>query len=177
MSSNNTEVMGLVNKVLGAADQPVFSVLGTLLQFVSTPEQNRARLSVMLGGIPARTVVPLHSHADTEIFYLLQGSMEVFQDDGTSSGWQTAKPGDVVTIAGGVKHALRNQGEIAVSTILVTQEQVHRFFLELGEQLKPGASPAAPTPEVMQRLFEVAARYGYWLGSPAENAAIGISLG
>jgi quercetin dioxygenase-like cupin family protein len=175
--SSTVEVGRLVNKVLSARDQPVWSVLGTLLQFVSTPEQNRANLSVMLGGVPARAVVPLHSHTDPEVFYLLQGSLEVFQDNGTHSSWQTAKPGDVVTIAGGVKHALRNPGEIAVSTILVTQEQVYRFFLELGEPLNPGASPAVPTPEVMQHLFEVAARYGYWIGSPSENAAIGISLG
>jgi hypothetical protein len=29
----------------------------------------------------------------------------------------------------------------------------------------------------MQKLFEVAARYEYWIGSPSENAAIGINLG
>jgi hypothetical protein len=41
----------------------------------------------------------------------------------------------------------------------------------------PDAPPPVPKPEVMQRLFEVAARYQYWLGSPADNAAIGINLG
>jgi hypothetical protein len=29
----------------------------------------------------------------------------------------------------------------------------------------------------MQKLFEVAARYNYWIGSPAENASIGIQVG
>ena len=175
--SSTTKVRGVVNKVLSAADQPAFSVVGTVLQFLSTPEQNRANLSVMLGGIPARAVVPLHSHADPEIFYLLQGSLEVFQDDGTYSAWQIAKPGDVMAIAGGVKHALRNPEEIPVSAILVTQEQLCRFFLELGERLEPGASALLPSPEVMQQFFQVAARYGYWIGSPSENAAIGINIG
>ena len=80
--SRTTDVSGLVNAVTGAASQPVFSVVGTLLQFISPPEQNRGNLSVMIGGIPARAVIPLHSHSDPEVFYVLEGSMEVFQDDG-----------------------------------------------------------------------------------------------
>ena len=80
--SRTTDVSGLVNAVTGAASQPVFSVVGTLLQFISPPEQNRGNLSVIIGGIPARAVIPLHSHSDPEVFYVLEGSMEVFQDDG-----------------------------------------------------------------------------------------------
>ena len=62
-------------------------------------------------------------------------------------------------------------------TVLVSDGQPYRFFLELAEPFAPGATPPGPTPEVMQRLFEVAARYHYWIGSPADNAAIGINLG
>ena len=175
--SGTPDVAGLLNTVIGVANQPMFSVVGTLLQFISTPEQNRANLSVMIGGIPARAVIPLHSHADPEVFYVLAGSMEVFQDDGISSGWQAATVGDVVTIAGGVKHAFRNPGATAVSTVLVSQEQLYRFLSELAEPLEAGDSPPVPTPEVMQHLFEVAERYQYWIGSPSENAGIGLTVG
>ena len=168
---------GLLNPVVRTTDTQLFAVVGTLLQFVSTPDQSGANLSVMRGGVPPHAVVPLHSHADPEIFYLTEGTMEVFQNDGTSSGWQTAGPGDVVTIAGGVKHALRNPGSEPVMTVLVSEGQLYRFFQELAQPLAPGASPPAPTPEIMQRLFEVSARYQYWIGSPADNASIGINLG
>ena len=166
-----------VNRIVRTAVEPMYSVVGTLLQFVSTPEQNGADVSVMRGGVPAGAVVPLHSHADAEIFYVTEGSMEVFQDDGQSSGWQTAGVGDVVTIAGGVKHALRNPGSSAAMSVLVSQGQLYRFFRELAEPLDAGAAPPVPSPEVMRKLFEVAARYQYWIGSPGENAAIGIRLG
>jgi hypothetical protein len=33
-----------------------------------------------------------------------------------------------------------------------------------------------PTGEELERFARVAADYGYWLGSPSENAIIGISL-
>ena len=39
------------------------------------------------------------------------------------------------------------------------------------------AGGGAPTPDDLQRLFEVSRAYGYWRGSPADNAAVGISLG
>jgi len=164
----------LMNSVVHATEQPTYAVVGTLLQFVSTPERNGGNLSVMRGLIPPRTIIPLHSHPSPEVFYVLEGVMEVFQQDGDASGWQTATIGDVVTIAGGVKHALRNSGDTAVTSILVGDGQLERFFHELAVPLGPGEAPPVPTPEVMQKLFEVAARYKYWIGSPQDNASIGI---
>ena len=57
----------LMNSVVHAAEQPTYAVVGTLLQFVSTPERNGGNLSVMRGGIPPRTIIPLHSHASPEV--------------------------------------------------------------------------------------------------------------
>ncbi len=173
MSSNPRLAL---DTIVRASEQPMFAVVGTLLQFVSIPEQNRANLSVMRGGIPAGAVVPLHSHSSPEIFYLIEGQLEVFQEQGASSGWRPAGVGDVVTVAGGVKHALRNPGSTLALTVLISDEQLYRFFKELAEPLASGSGPPPPTPAVMQKLFEVAARYNYWIGTPPENAAIGIHL-
>jgi quercetin dioxygenase-like cupin family protein len=168
---------GFLNPTVRTADEPMFTVLGILLQFVSTPDQNRGNLSVMRSGIPPGAVIPLHRHTDAEIFYVTEGTMEIFQDDGISSGWQTGNTGEVVTIAGGVKHAVRNPGPTMAMAVLVSGREVYRFFRELAEPLDPSASPLPPNPEVLHRLFEVAARYQFWMGSPSENAAIGIHLG
>jgi hypothetical protein len=107
----------------------------------------------------------------------MEGTLDVFQDEGKSPEWQTATVGDVVTVAGGVKHALRNPGSTLVMTILISDEQLYRFLRELAEPLDPASGPRSLTPAVMQKLFEVSARYKYWIGSPAENASIGIRLG
>jgi quercetin dioxygenase-like cupin family protein len=79
--------------VVASEKQQRFAVVGTLLQFVSTPEQSHSKIAVMRGGIPAGAVIQLHSHADPEIFFILSGSMEVFQDNGESQGWAKAGPG------------------------------------------------------------------------------------
>jgi quercetin dioxygenase-like cupin family protein len=168
---------GFLNPTVRTADEPMFTVLGILLQFVSTPDQNRGNLSVMRSGIPPGAVIPLHRHTDAEIFYVTEGTMEVFQDDGISSGWQTGKTGEVVTIAGGAKHAVRNPGSTMAMAVLVSGRELYWFFRELAKPLDPSASPQPPNPEALERLFEVAARYQYWMGSPSENAAVGIHLG
>src|SRR5579862_5900463 len=66
------------------SEQQTFIVLGVLLQFLSTPEQINDQIGVMRGTVPPGVVIPLHSHADPEIFYVLNGSLEVFQAEGPS---------------------------------------------------------------------------------------------
>jgi quercetin dioxygenase-like cupin family protein len=159
-----------------AVEQQTFIVLGVLLQFLSTPEQINDQISVMRGTVPSGIVIPLHSHADPEIFYVLDGSLEVFQAEGPSNGWRTVNAGDVVSIPGDVKHALRNTAPSPVTSITVSKQELYNFFRELARPFDPNKPPAPPNPEEMQQLFSVAKKYEYWLASPEENAAIGISL-
>jgi quercetin dioxygenase-like cupin family protein len=172
--SDGTELVG--GLAICAAAEPFFAVVGTVLQFVSTPEQCGADLSVMRCGIPAGAVIPIHSHSDPEVFYLLEGSVDVFQDSGTFAGWRTASGGDVVTISGGIRHALRNPNPRPVITVLISQSKLYRFFRELAQPINPGDQPPRPSPAVMESLFALAARYSFWIGSPSENAAIGLSV-
>src|SRR5258707_2456038 len=157
-------------------EQQTFIVLGVLLQFLCTPEQINDQISVMRGTVPPGVVIPLHSHADPETFYVLDGSLEVFQAEGPSAGWQTVNAGEVVSIPGNVRHALRNTSPSPITSITVSKQELYSFFRELAQPFDPHKPPVPPTPEPMQQLFKVTEKYKYWLGPPAENAAIGISL-
>src|ERR1700692_4750553 len=99
------------------AEEQTFIVLGVLLQFLSTPEEINDEISVMRGTIPSGVVIPLHRHADPEIFYVLNGWLEVFQAQGPSEGWQTVNPGEVVSIPLNVRHALRNTAPGPITSI------------------------------------------------------------
>jgi quercetin dioxygenase-like cupin family protein len=153
-------------------EEQTFIVLGVLLQFLSTPEQINDQISMMRGTVPSGVVIPLHSHADPEIFYVLNGSLEVFQ----AEGWQTVTAGEVVSIPGNVRHAVRNTSPSPITLITVSKQELYSFFRELARPFDPNRPPAPPTPEEMQQLFNVAEKYEYWLASRDENAAIGISL-
>jgi quercetin dioxygenase-like cupin family protein len=158
------------------AEEQTFIVLGVLLQFLSTPEQINDQICVMRGTVPSGVQIPLHSHADPEIFYVLNGSIEVFQAEGPSAGWQIVTAGEVVSIPGNVRHALRNTSPGPITLITVSKQELYSFFRELARPFDPNRPPAPPTPEEIQQLLSVAEKYEYWLASPDENATIGISL-
>lgn len=60
--------------------------------------------------------------------------------------------------------------------LIVTTPRLGAFFLEVGRPVEPDRGSAPPSPEDFKRLAEAAERYKHWLGSPEENAAIGIVI-
>ena len=154
-----------------------FNTFGVLLNFLVTPAETGHEVSLFKGILPPGVVIPLHSHAEPEVFYVLEGSLEVYRESGQPQGWSTPRPAGVVAIPGNVKHALRNTSSTPTTVLLVTQEELYNFFRSIAKPFEAGQLPAPPSPEDMQQLFAVAAKYHYWMGSPEENATIGISLG
>jgi quercetin dioxygenase-like cupin family protein len=54
-------------------------------------------------------VVPLHSHADRETFFVLSGEMQ--GHDGNAGAWRTVRVGEVFDATDGLRHAWRNAGD------------------------------------------------------------------
>jgi quercetin dioxygenase-like cupin family protein len=149
---------------------------GTLFEFLASPDETLSEICLIRGTFPSGVAVPLHSHSDVELFYILEGSIEVFQFGNGTHGWVSFGPGDVVSISGKVKHALRNSSPLPATLVLVTTSKLYSFFREVTKPVDRDHTAKPPTPEKMEKVFETAARYGYWMGSPEENAAIGLIL-
>ena len=149
---------------------------GTLFEFLASPHEAGSDICLIRGTIPPGVAVPLHSHSDVELFYVLEGSLEAFQFGNGTSEWASFGPGDVVTISGNTKHALRNSSTLPATTVVVTTSKLYSFFQEVSKPVDRDRAAKPPTPEEIEKLFETAARYGYWMGSPEENAAIGLIL-
>jgi quercetin dioxygenase-like cupin family protein len=149
---------------------------GSLFEILASPEEVGDPICLIRGTVPPAVVVPLHSHSDLELFYVLEGSVEIFQSKEGASGWTTVGAGAVVAVPGNVKHALRNTSSLQATMVVVTTSKLYEFFGEVSKPFDLKRRPSPPTPEEMEKLFSTAARYGYWMASPEENAAIGISL-
>ncbi len=164
------------NSLSSPTDDQTFDVFGVQLQFLVAPEETANQSSLYKGILPPGIIIPLHSHPDSEVFYVLEGSLEVYQESGAHKGWQTASSGTALAVPPGVKHALRNSTSAPSVTIAVTQHGLYEFFREIAKPAQAGP-PSPPSPEDMQMLFTTASKYSYWMGPPEENAAIGIRLG
>lgn len=130
---------------------------------------------VMKGTIPPGVSVPLHSHADAESFYVLSGEVQALVQTEDGLEWEILRPGDFVHISGGAKHAWRNVSREPTETLIVCTAKLGSALREMG-QLASNGGKHIPTKEDIQRLMEISERYGYWLASREENAAVGISL-
>jgi quercetin dioxygenase-like cupin family protein len=154
----------------------VLDVGGPTVEFLNSPEETDAVYCIMIGTIPPGVSVPLHSHPDVESFFTLSGTFQVLFQREARFQWIDVKSGDFVQIPGGAKHAFRNTSNEPVMQLITTTPKLGRFFREIGRPVTPGEPERPPTPDELQHFARVADAYQHWLGSPAENAAIGISL-
>jgi len=107
-------------------DKQMFNAAGVLLQFLASPEEVGDAICLIRGTMPPGVVVPLHKHAEIELLYVLEGSLEFFMaKEGTQ--WATAGRGDVIAIPSNVKHALRNRSSRPVTLALVTKSRLYAF--------------------------------------------------
>jgi quercetin dioxygenase-like cupin family protein len=152
----------------------VLDALGPTVEILTLPADDAA-YCVLKGTLPPGVSVPLHSHADPESFFVLSGAVQVLTERAGGFGWLEAREGDFIEIPGGAKHAFRNVTNQPVVQLVTTTSRLGRFFQEIGRPATRESLPP-PSPDDLRRFVQVSAKYGYWLGSPEENAAVGIAL-
>jgi len=163
-----------VKKVVRADERTALDLLdGARLEPLSPSREDA--YCVMKGTIPSGVSVPLHSHADAESFYVLSGEAQALLETEVGLQWQTLRPGDFIHIPGGAKHAWRNVSGEPMAALITSTARLGRALREMGQLASEGGK-RIPAPADIQRLVEISERYGYWLGSREENAAVGIAL-
>jgi quercetin dioxygenase-like cupin family protein len=166
----------VLRHVVDGTPHTAVDVFGPTVEFLSGPDDPDAELCVMRGVVPPGVTVPLHSHDDAEDFFILSGTQQVlFRGDDHALRWYDVHPGDYVHIPGGIPHALRNVSNEPAIELLITTARLGRFFREIARPTADLARP--PTPDELVEFAAVATKYGYVLGTPDENAAVGIELG
>jgi quercetin dioxygenase-like cupin family protein len=159
--------------VICTDDSDVLDLFGATVQFLTEDCDQEEEPCLLRGTIPPGVSVPIHSHFDNETFYVLSGEIQVLTEHNGESRWLPAKTGDVIQIPGGAIHAFRNQSKRPVEKLIVTTTRLARFFREIGRPMSAAGTP--PRSEELQNFITTAARYCYWLASPEENAAAGIT--
>jgi quercetin dioxygenase-like cupin family protein len=145
-------------------------IFGPQIKFLTEPQNGKEAYSVILSVVGPGVIVPLHSHEDRETMIMMSGQADAYLD----GEWTSLSAGDHIDIGSQLPHAWRNVSDEPAEIMLVTTTNIERFFREIGRQSLDVAGP--PTPEELGKLFEASDRYGYWVGSPEDNAKIGLDL-
>jgi uncharacterized cupin superfamily protein len=128
----------------------------------------------MRGVIPPGVAVPLHSHDATEVFFVLSGTKQVLTLGSGPAEWVDVGAGDYVHVPRGTHHAHRNVSGEPLIELVITTARLGNWFEEVGTPDTGTRRP--PAPDVLAHFLAVSRKFGYWLGSPEENAAVGIRL-
>ena len=163
---------------IALADVPQMDVVGGKVQFLASPKRiGEPGMGILCGTFEGGAFVPLHSHPDAENFVIMEGEIEVYQDTCQTSGWTTISPGVLVIVQGGVKHAWRNRSTTKAVVLVFTGGSLFEGMYKMARPLLPTSEAPPLTPDVMQATLPVTQEYGFWSGTPEENAAIGLTLG
>jgi len=160
--------------VVGGTTSTPMDVMGPTVEFLTSPQAAHGEFCVMRGVIPPGVTVPLHSHDDTEVFFVLSGTKQVLTLGDGPAKWVTVRAGDYVHVPRGTRHAHRNLSDEPLIELVVTTARLGTWFERVGT---PSTGvPRPPTTDDLEHFLAVSAQYGYWLGTPEENAAVGLHL-
>ena len=147
-------------------------VFGPQVEFLTMTDDETNNICVMRAVLPPGVTVPLHRHDDFEDFLMLSGGHEVLIERDGGLQWYEAHAGDYIRVPGARPHAHRNLSDRPAVDLIITTARMGEFFREVG---RPAGDPP-PTPREVANFVATAARYGYQLGTPEENAAVGITV-
>jgi quercetin dioxygenase-like cupin family protein len=83
-------------------------LLGPTVEFLTSPHEAGIDFCVLKGVIPPGVSVPLHSHPDTEDFFVISGEVQALRQSAQGYEWIEAKTRDYLHVPGRTRHGWRN---------------------------------------------------------------------
>jgi hypothetical protein len=151
-------------------------VLGPVIELLTSLVGEADDPCIMRGTIAPGGIVPLHSHADPEIFIQQSGTLEGLSQSANGPCWLPIRPGSVFYVPGGTRHGFRNLARQPAVSLIISTVRMGRFFARIGAAIAGTGAPGPVTSERLQHFLKVSEEFGYWNGSLADNAAVGLNL-
>lgn len=141
---------------------------GDLYTYLATGEETNNLFFQFEAVVPAGGGPPPHIHGrEDESFYVVSGSLEMQLGDSILM----AKAGDYVYIPRGTVHGFKNVGDsTAIQFVTVAPAGMEHYFNEVFPVVTDrNAAPPPPTEALIQKLIEVAPKYGLEFPPPTDS--------
>ena len=148
-----------------AGEGRTIGVVGDIYRFLATGEDTDGRYAVMEAIVPPGGGPPPHIHSrEEEGFYILEGEI-TFQ---LGEERFVAGAGTFANMPIGSLHSFKNESsKPAKMLISVAPAGLEKMFFEVGVPVASGAtSVPPPTREEIEKLLEIAPRYGIEIKLP-----------
>ena len=142
------------------------AVVGDVYRFMATGDDTNGKYALWEAIVPPGGGPPPHVHSrEEEGFYILEGEI-TFQ---IGEKRVVATTGTFANMPVGTPHSFKNEsGRPARMLISVAPAGLEQMFFEVGVALTEGATTALPpTKAEMEKMLEVAPRYGIEIRLPA----------
>lgn len=141
------------------------AVVGDVYRFLATGDETNGRYAMWEAIVPPGGGPPPHIHSrEEESFYVLEGEITFQIGDETV----VAGEGTFANMPVGSLHGFKNEsGKTARMIISVAPAGLEEMFFECGVPLAEGVTDAKPpTQEEIDKLLEIAPRYGIEIKLP-----------
>ena len=141
------------------------AVVGDVYRFLATAEDTNGKYAMWEAIVPPGGGPPPHVHSrEEEGFYILEGEI-TFTIDGKPL---IATAGMFANMPVGTPHSFKNESSRSTRMLIsVAPAGLEKMFFECGVPVPQGATTAAPpTKEEIEKLLEIAPRYGIEIRLP-----------
>lgn len=140
------------------------AVVGDLYRFLATGDETGGTYAMWEAIVPPGGGPPPHIHSrEEEAFYVLEGEM-TFQ---VGEQRIVATPGMFVNMPIGSLHSFKNATDKTARMIIsVAPAGLEEMFMEVGQPIALGETPAPPSPAEIEKLLAIAPKYGVEIKVP-----------
>lgn len=129
--------------------------------------QTREHFAIFEVSAPPGSSVPLHTHREAEVFYILSGDVEFGRQGRNGPETFTASAGRFVLIPAGQIHSFRNTGASEARVLVIAEASMEVFFAEACDPVTREPQGARPPAESdIHRVLKIMEHHGQVLVGP-----------
>jgi len=144
---------------IGASDGDLLALLGTTTRIKVSSRDTLGTFFVGQAKLPPDAFVPPHFHPDVELFFVLEGTLEVMRLSGGEAEFLHITAGEMALIPSNSVHGFRNATADHVHVVVIGGPEIEGFLREAGSA-RVGPASGPPAPDELERMLEIAKRHG-----------------